>query len=247
MSGFREAFQSIERMFEGVPHSLPDNTVSSRDEVIHDGWKEGTIEHPKQPPGGRDLVRYAEVFSIKPESLRGKTVLDLGSGPEAKLERQLREQGITDRVVSLSPDYAVEGTREKLLSANQEAASVAGVGQALPFRDQSFDAVFSLHTFEHITHAAFESMIKESARILKGGGEAHFGPVFADDDYNPYALVEDNNDLRDYLRQQGVELEFQNINESIMPPTKTMYGGKAGARQLILRKNSQTLPREETR
>jgi cyclopropane fatty-acyl-phospholipid synthase-like methyltransferase len=226
----------MERMFEGESHSVPDAAAPGRDGVIHVGWKEGTIEHPKQPPGGRDLARYAEMFSIKPETLQGKRVLDLGSGPEAKLDRQLREQGITDRVISLSPDYVVQGTRDKLLATNQAAKPVAGLGQALPFQDESFDAVFSLHTFEHVSHDTFESMIKESARILRGGGEAHLGPIIADDDYDPCALVNQNLVLQDYLRQQGVEAEFQAIDEHVMPPTKTVHGGRIGATQLILRK-----------
>lgn len=48
---------------------------------------------------------------------------------------------------------------------------VLGVGECLPFKDNSFDAVFSLNVLEHVRDP-FECA-KEIARVLKPGGELY--------------------------------------------------------------------------
>ena len=43
-------------------------------------------------------------------------------------------------------------------------------GQPFPFREETFDYVYSEHLFEHLTYKQAQNMLKESYRVLKPGG-----------------------------------------------------------------------------
>jgi demethylmenaquinone methyltransferase/2-methoxy-6-polyprenyl-1,4-benzoquinol methylase len=81
------------------------------------------------------------------------TVLDLGCGT-----------GDTDfegrDVVGLDPVI-------EMLELSPVAIRVAGVGEMLPFADDSFDAVFSGYVFRNLT--SVESTLDEVSRVLKPG------------------------------------------------------------------------------
>jgi demethylmenaquinone methyltransferase/2-methoxy-6-polyprenyl-1,4-benzoquinol methylase len=83
-------------------------------------------------------------------------ILDLGCGT-----------GDTDfegrDVVGLDP--VVE-----MLALSPVAARVVGVGEALPFKDGSFDGVFSAFVFRNLT--SVDRTLAETARVLKPGGSA---------------------------------------------------------------------------
>ena len=49
-----------------------------------------------------------------------------------------------------------------------DSTDVLGVGEKLPFRDQAFDAIFSLNVLEHVTDPF--QCAREIARVLKPGG-----------------------------------------------------------------------------
>ena len=84
------------------------------------------------------------------------TVLDLGCGT-----------GTTDfggrTVVGLDP--VVE-----MLALSPVPARVAGVGEAMPFRDDSFDGVFSAFVFRNLS--SVNQTLVEIRRVLKPGGVA---------------------------------------------------------------------------
>jgi demethylmenaquinone methyltransferase/2-methoxy-6-polyprenyl-1,4-benzoquinol methylase len=83
-------------------------------------------------------------------------ILDLGCGT-----------GDTDfegrDVVGLDP--VVE-----MLALSPVAARVVGVGEALPFKDGSFEGVFSAFVFRNLT--SVDRTLAETARVLKPGGSA---------------------------------------------------------------------------
>jgi demethylmenaquinone methyltransferase/2-methoxy-6-polyprenyl-1,4-benzoquinol methylase len=86
-------------------------------------------------------------------SLNQGTVLDLGCGT-----------GDTDfegrDVVGLDPVI-------EMLELSPVAIRIAGVGEMLPFADDSFDAVFSGYVFRNLT--SVESTLDEVSRVLKPG------------------------------------------------------------------------------
>lgn len=84
------------------------------------------------------------------------TILDLGCGT-----------GDTDfanrDVVGLDPVA-------EMLELSPVDKRVAGVGEALPFRDESFDGVFSAYVFRNLT--SVDATLDETARVLKPGTSA---------------------------------------------------------------------------
>ena len=85
-------------------------------------------------------------------------ILDLGGGTGAANEV------FGDReVVAIDP--AVE-----MLDRNTAGSRVVGAGERLPFRDGSFDAVFSAYVFRNLDSVS--ATLEEIARVLRRGGRA---------------------------------------------------------------------------
>jgi len=87
------------------------------------------------------------------------TALHLGSGRDRhRLGQQLESQG---QVVALDPDMSG-------LSQNKTNKRIVGDGQRLPFKQNTFDLVFSEYVFEHLPDP--KSALNEIDRVLKPGG-----------------------------------------------------------------------------
>lgn len=103
---------------------------------------------------GRDQAwRRSAVAELPPGRL-----LDLGSGTGAA-----REVFGQREVIALDP--VVE-----MLALNPHPLRVAAVGEALPFPDATFDAVFSAFVFRNLT--SVEKTLAEVHRVLRPGGKA---------------------------------------------------------------------------
>ena len=98
--------------------------------------------------------------------LRGR-VLDAGCGGGGTALSLAEEAGFA---VGLDLDARFRGTGTRLAQekAVRGAAFVQGDGQRLPFRDGSFDVVFSHSVIEHVGSA--ESYLRECHRVLRAGG-----------------------------------------------------------------------------
>jgi demethylmenaquinone methyltransferase/2-methoxy-6-polyprenyl-1,4-benzoquinol methylase len=85
-------------------------------------------------------------------------VLDLGGGTGAA------NDVFGDReVVALDP-------AAEMLALNRAGYRVVGAGEHLPFRDGSFDAVFSAYVFRNLDSVS--ATLEEIARVLRVGGRA---------------------------------------------------------------------------
>lgn len=90
--------------------------------------------------------------------LPGGRLLDLGGGTGAANE------AFGDRdVVALDP-------APTMLALNPTAHRVVAVGEALPFNDGAFDAVFSAYVFRNLD--SVDATLGEIARVLRPGGRA---------------------------------------------------------------------------
>lgn len=133
--------------------------------------------------GGRNLEDYKEYLGFDEKELEGKRVLDLGSGSLEKLARDLKQVGINASVIALNPDYILKKYRDIIKNQpHWKRKSVAGVGQALPFQDASFDVILGLESvtlYEDALHEAnsAKAWAREIARVLKPGGEARLGEI----------------------------------------------------------------------
>jgi ubiquinone/menaquinone biosynthesis C-methylase UbiE len=112
---------------------------------------------------GKGSQYYAHLTRHVMDSLgTGGLLLDIGCGTGLFLSRYLASGG-EGVGIDLSPGM-VARARERL----PESEFLVGTGEALPFRDNTFDAVASLLTFSYIHHP--EEMIADVYRILRPGG-----------------------------------------------------------------------------
>lgn len=184
-------------------------------------YDKGTIEHRLQTPGGRGLAVYEAQLMFDKSDLEGKTVLDLGAGPELKFAKDLAESGIKAEVVSLSPDFSDSKYTERARNSLPGGELLAGVGQALPFRDEFFDRIFAFHVDEHISREVFFGFISEMARVLKKDGVAKLGPTLnIPGEWDPYLAILGKKELTEALDNNGVAVIREPIPEEIMPKTR---------------------------
>jgi ubiquinone/menaquinone biosynthesis C-methylase UbiE len=105
-----------------------------------------------------------------PELPSGSRVLELGCGNGKTLEVMARKDW--DVVgVDISPT-ALRLAKEMLSRADtgSEVELVEADIRSLPFDDASFDAVFAIHVFGHMTADDAEKALKETSRVLRIGG-----------------------------------------------------------------------------
>ncbi|HVR39052.1 MAG TPA: class I SAM-dependent methyltransferase [Thermoanaerobaculia bacterium] len=111
------------------------------------------IERPRVTYSGpRALRDSSELFSaIEPQLRRGATLLDLGCGPrdQAAPAAHYGLQYVGADVASLDADLRIDA-------------------HAIPFRDATFDVVFSYAVLEHLANPFLA--VHEIARVLKPGG-----------------------------------------------------------------------------
>lgn len=105
--------------------------------------------------------------------LQGLRILKTDLWDEAKNTRILAwasEQGARAFGIDISPPTVIQASRAFAPGALR--ACVSDV-RTIPFRDASFDAIYSMGTIEHF--AETEAAIAEMARVLKPGGRAIIG------------------------------------------------------------------------
>ena len=134
----------------------------------------------------RGLDSYEAYLGFKREELEGNDILDLGSGETEKFSRDLKAAGVSAKVVCVNPDYNDPEYVERVKAMpDWQGNSVAATAEHLPFKDESFDKVFSLfaatvfagNEFDPLQRENIRAWISEAVRVLKPGGEAKFAPV----------------------------------------------------------------------
>ena len=118
-----------------------------------------------------DFSVACELLAPRPDDL----VLDFAAGTCWAAEL-LNRIGVRTVAMDLSVEMMRRG-RERLAADNRlilrdDAAFVAARGQALPFRDESFDAVLCMNALHHVP--SYAAALKEIHRVLKPGGRAVF-------------------------------------------------------------------------
>ena len=122
----------------------------------------------------------------------GKTVLDVGCAggfmSEALDARGAAVTGIdpAEDAIAAAQAHAQQGSRDIRYDV--------GVGEALPYADESFDAVVCVDVLEHV--ADLEQVIREIARVMKPGGLFLFDTI----NRNPIARLATITIAEDLLR-----------------------------------------------
>lgn len=102
-----------------------------------------------------------------PMDVTGLDILDLGCGFGGRTVRW-KEMGARSVTGLEIGDRMAKEAAEFASSRNVEGNFLVGVGEHLPFPDDSFDAVFSYDVFEHVQH--LPSVLSECFRVLRPGG-----------------------------------------------------------------------------
>ena len=105
---------------------------------------------------------------LKPETFKGKTLLDLGCFTGGRLSAWFENYKL-EKVygIDINPIFKVaadEFAAEKKINADFKI----GIGEKLPYEDNSFDFVVSTDTFEHVQN--LKTTMAECYRVLKPGG-----------------------------------------------------------------------------
>lgn len=131
-------------------------------------------------------------------------ILDLGCGTGTFIVR-LKRQFPTAPVNGLDPDpKALRRAEAKLSRAGIAVQLDRGFSDQLPYKDESFDRVFSSFMFHHLDDQQREKSLEEVFRVLKPGGSFHlldFVPKdgshgFIDRFLHSHARLKDNTQAR---------------------------------------------------
>jgi SAM-dependent methyltransferase len=138
------------------------------------------------------------VETLAPE---GKRILDVGCG-DGSLVRLLTKRGAKAKGVECSPrQLAKARAAEKV--ADEEV--IDGVGQELPFADQSFEAVVFFNSLHHVPREVMGQAMQEAARVLVPGGLLYSNePVAEGLFFETCKPVDDETEVR-ALAQQALE------------------------------------------
>lgn len=122
----------------------------------------------------RDLISGA---NIEPDH----RILDIGCGT-GTLVVNLKRQYASAQVVGLDPDpKALRRARTKAARAAVSVQLDPGRAHQLPYKNESFDHIFSSFMFHHLNEVERKNMLLEVLRVLKPGGSFHFVDFVIDD------------------------------------------------------------------
>lgn len=96
-----------------------------------------------------------------------RTLVDVGAGPGLDTV-EWRDEGFAPVGLDLAHGN-VELMRQRGLTA------VTGSLYALPFRDQAFEALWTMSTFVHVPHERFDAAITELLRVVRRGAPLGIG------------------------------------------------------------------------
>lgn len=123
---------------------------------------------------GQELISQANIE-------RAHSVLDIGCGT-GTLIVALKRQHPAVQVVGLDPDSkALRRARRKAERTEVSVQLDEGFADELPYRERSFDRVFSSFMFHHLDEQERERTSREVLRVLKPGGSFHLLDFVADD------------------------------------------------------------------
>ena len=130
------------------------------------------------------------------ENVSGRTILDLGAGPNITMNDFAKEHGASYVAFDMVHDFSKE-------QKNNEADAVRGAVEGLPFKNGSADIVHTRFVLMHLSPEARERAIKEAIRTSKGKC------IFIEYDWGTFHGGENINHFRDlaisFLQQKGID------------------------------------------
>jgi len=137
-------------------------------------WKHKINHTDYNPDPKKNFMPFLGHWGIAPSFFKGKSVLEIGSGPF----------GFFSGLERMNPDYLPEElvVVDALLDFYQQfklsdmmpekAIRLETVGEDIPLPDETFDAIVTTNTLDHVQD--YDALLRESRRLLKEGGTLLF-------------------------------------------------------------------------
>lgn len=127
-------------------------------------WEKKSAGNPSEEIGRyyRNIVEILLDF-IKP--VLGKKILEIGAGGKGEILKALREKGGTTYGIDISTNGL-----KRVKSSGIQHFLVRCDARKLPFRNESFEIVFSLGVVEHLPDRETVNSLREHVRVAKIGG-----------------------------------------------------------------------------
>lgn len=153
------------RTLKSVGHSDYHSTMIDGDEEAH--WRSAqSLEfrywEGKDAPPPESRSRYTKIREMLGEVTHNGYVLDVGGGPYGGLLLQSSERV---RLVVLDP---LASSHSQIGGLAGLSEFIVGVGESLPFSNNTFDAIVSVNAIDHSNSPRV--CLKEMQRTLKPGG-----------------------------------------------------------------------------
>jgi len=125
--------------------------------------------------------------------LKGLQIADIGSGA-GEMVRYMTSQGA--RVTGLEcGDLQLEKARS--FPAAGDEVYLEGVGQEMPFDDDSFDVVTFFNSLHHVPPEHMAGALAEAVRVVKPGGTVYVGePIASGKGFELNAPIDDETSVR---------------------------------------------------
>ena len=138
----------------------------------------------------------------------GQHILDVGCGTGTFVVL-LKRQYASAQVVGLDPDpKALRRAKSKVRRAAVSVQLDEGFADELPYKESSFDRVFSSFMFHHLEGEEREKSLKEVFRVLKPGGSFHLLDFVADHAAHGFlaSIIHSHSHLKDNTHEQILQL-----------------------------------------
>lgn len=131
--------------------------------------------------------------------VRGRRILEIGTDPAQRIMRLLTQMGAA-QVIGINNDPAFRASEP---GTNSDLTVVIADAARLPFADGSFDAIFSVATFEHILD--LPSALDEMHRVLVKGGVlySNFGPIWTGGKGHHLRVKVGNEEARHFIPEKN--------------------------------------------
>ena len=178
--------------FESEKLTESGEKISAREELKSDFRDAALTERGFFTRGER--LGYFDIFKISEKDLDDPDalILDLGAGTQQELAREVKGLGLKAKIISTDPRLGLSEEEDLSLlpksekqnrlmgrGKNAQPMSLAGLSEALPFKEGSFDKIYALYSVPYYLKnpQEIQNTLQEMIRALKSGGIIKAFPV----------------------------------------------------------------------
>lgn len=154
-------------IINGIPRFVLDQGYSDNFGFQWNRWARVQFEDQNidRPMEGHTTGMFETITGFTPDTLRGKTVLDMGCGP-GRFSDVALTMGAS--VVAMDYSTAIDAAKSNFVGKDADILFVQGDVLQMPLRSESIDYSFTIGVLHHTPNPA--KGVKEGYRVTRGGG-----------------------------------------------------------------------------